>query len=61
MLKTYFNSIQEPGNYQLFSCGMCAVGIENGKYALAHINKDDGKDDDSSKGASCIFYVSKEG
>ena len=39
---------------------MHAVGIENGKHALAHIINDDDKDNDNSKGALCIFYVSKE-
>ena len=37
------------------------VEMKNAKHTLAHIINDDGKDDDSSKGALCIFYVSKEG
>ena len=45
----------------IFLCGMHDVGIENGKHALAHIINDDDKDNDNSKGALCIFYVSKEG
>ena len=45
----------------IFPCGMHDVGIENGKHTLAHIINDDGKDSDNSKGALCIFYVSKEG
>ena len=44
----------------IFLCGMYAVGIENGKRTLAHIINDGGKDDDNSKGALCVFYISKE-